>query len=257
MVARRIRNPNRDDLDMTTPEERRARTIRRRLLFAALLVILLLVGGWFAGKPARNAIKGWQARRTAQDAFSLIEKEDWKAAADKARDAYQLSPSEPEAWRAIGRYLSRLGQGGQALEWWAKVADAGRLSLEDRQEYATAALGAGELNIAAQQMDQLLALEGKSPTPGTALLKAQLAVRRMDGVTALETAEPVLNDLRTTPREVLSASLLIIGITAPDSPPHTRAWAKVEEMARDPANPLSLDALTLICAIPPAACTAS
>ena len=245
MVKLKSARPN-PDLDLTPPEEQRARRLRRWFLLAGIVVVLLALVGWFEGARARNAIKGWQARRAAEDVFALVEKEDWNAAAEKARDAYQLSPSEPEAWRAIGRYLSRHGEGGPALEWWAKVAHAGRLSLEDRREYAAAALAAGELNIAEQQIDQLLALEGNSPAPGTALLKAQLAVRRMDGVTALETAEPVLNDLRAAPREVLSASLLLIGITAPNSPPNTRAWAKIEELARDPANPLSLDALTLI-----------
>lgn len=245
-ATHRKSDPLEEDMDLTPPEERRARILRRRFLIGGIILAILIAVAWYGAAPTGNAIKAWQSRRLARNAFASIEKEDWKAAADKARDAYQLSPAEPEAWRAVARYLSRSGQESSALEWWAKLAQAGSLSLDDRREYAGAALGAGDLITAAGQIDQLFAVEGESPAPRTALLKAQLSVRRTDGVTALKYAEQTLSDLRATPREVLSAGLLIVGFTVPESAPNKRAWSKIEELARDPENPLSLDALALV-----------
>src|SRR5262249_27622994 len=149
--------PSKDDLDLTSPEERQARRRRRLFLLALPVVAALAAAIYFVAPPVGGAIKAWQSRRLAHQAFALIDQEQWSEANAKARDAYLLRPSEPEAWRAIARLLYRTGQGPAALEWWKKVEEEHRLTLEDRRDYAGAALAAGELATAQTQSDQLLA----------------------------------------------------------------------------------------------------
>jgi hypothetical protein len=234
-----------DDLDLTPPEERRARRLRRLLLLALPVVAALAVAVYFAAPPIGGAIKGWQSRRLARQAFGLIERKQWSEADAKARDAYLLRPSEPDAWRAIARLLSRTGQGTAALEWWKKVDETHRLTLEDHRDYAAAALAASELPTAAGQIDQLLGQKG-GPAPIDILLAGQLAVRRYDAVLAVDYAERVLADKRTRPYEVLSAAILVLSVTTRESPPHAAAWKRIEDLARDRGNAASLDALVFL-----------
>src|SRR4030095_935687 len=104
---------------------------------------------YFAGPSIGGAIKAWQSRRLAREAFALIDQRKWSDANAKARDAYLLRPTEPESWRAIARLASRTNQWPAALEWWKKVEDANRLTAEDRRDYIAAALMAGEVTLAA------------------------------------------------------------------------------------------------------------
>src|SRR5262249_56694856 len=98
-----------------SPEERQARRRRRLLLLAVPAVVALAAAIYFAGPPISGAIKAWQSRRLAHEAFALIDQKQWNEAGNKARDAYLVRPSEPEAWRAIARVLSRTGQSTTAL----------------------------------------------------------------------------------------------------------------------------------------------
>src|SRR6266568_8431154 len=128
------------------------------LLFVAIpataAVVLAL---YFVAPPIGGAIKAWQSRRLAREAFPLIEQKKWREANAKARDAYLLRPTEPESWRAIARLASRTGQSAAALEWWKKVNEKHRLTTEDRRDFAGAALASGDLPAAARQIDVLLA----------------------------------------------------------------------------------------------------
>lgn len=232
-----------EDMDLTPPEERRVRLLRRRVLIAALAGALLLVIGWYGAPPVRHAIKAWQSRRLAHEAVALIEKANWEDATKKARDAYQLDPAEPEAWRAIGRLLSQTGQNGPALDWWHKLEEAGTLVPDDRRQYAASALATGELATAAIQIDTL---QKAGPTPADNLLAGQLAVRRQEGASAVDYAERTLRDNRAKPNEILAAALLVLSVTAPDSQPYISAWNRIEDLARDPANVMSLEALTFL-----------
>ena len=81
----------------------------------------------FGGRPALHAIKAWQARRHADKAFAFIEKEQWNEARKEATAAYQLWPAEPEAIRAVARFLSRIRQTA-ALEFWDRLEKDGRLT---------------------------------------------------------------------------------------------------------------------------------
>ena len=82
-----------DDLDLTPPEEIRARRIKRFVLLGAVIACVLGVAIYFAARPVGGAIKAWQSRRLAREAFALIDQKKWSEANAKARDAYLLRPS--------------------------------------------------------------------------------------------------------------------------------------------------------------------
>jgi len=242
-VAKRRSRPlaPKDDLDLTPPEERRARRLKRLFFLAIPAVAALIVAIYFAAPALGGALKGWQSRRLAREAFALIERKQWNEAAAKARDAHLLRPGEPEAWRAIARVLLRTGQDTAALEWWKKLDEQELLTIEDRRDFAGAALAAGELATAGTQIDQLLA-QRDGTAPIDILLAGQLAARRSNGVLAVDYAERALADKRAKPYDILSGAILILSATKHESPPHVAAWKRIEDLARDPRNAASLDA---------------
>jgi hypothetical protein len=241
-----------DDLDLTPPEEIRAGRIRLFVFLGALAACVLGVAIYFAARPVGGAIKAWQSRRLARQAFALIEQKKWSDANAKARDAYLLRPTEPESWRAIARLASRTNQWAPAVEWWKKVDDADRLTVEDRRDYLAAALTAGEVTLAAKQVQVLMAQ--RAPAAIDLLWAGQLASRQSDPVLALDYAERVLADKRAKPYEIASAATLVLSLTSPYSQPYAKAWKQIEDVAREPKNPASLGALVLLAneqAVPP------
>lgn len=242
-----------DDLDLTPPEEIRARRIRLFVLLGGIAVCVLGVALYFAAPSIGGAIKAWQSRRLARDAFALIEQKKWREANAKARDAYLLRPTEPESWRANARLASRTGQNTVALEWWKKLDDEHSLTVEDRRDFVGAALTTGELTVAAKQVEALLA-QRAGPAPIDMVLAGQVATRQSDPVLAIDYAQRVLADKRAKPYNNLSAATLILSATRRDSPPYASAWKQIEAVARDPKNPASLDALAVLArdeALPP------
>lgn len=242
-----------DDLDLIPPEEIRARRIRRFVFLGAIAAAVLGVGIYFAARPIGGAIKGWQSRRVAREAFALIDQNKWNEAAAKARDAYVLRFTEPESWRAVARVASRTGQWASALEWWKKVDEGHRLTVEDRRDFINAAVVSGEIAVAAKQVEALLAQPG-GPMPIDIVWAGQVAARQSDPVLALDYAERVLADKRAKPYDVLSAATLVLSLTSPYSQPYADAWQQIENAARDPKNPGSLEALVLLAneqAVPP------
>ena len=242
-----------DDLDLRPPEELRAGRIRRFVFLGAIAAAVLGVGIYFAARPVGGAIKGWQSRRLAREAFALIDQKKWNDANAKARDAFLLRWTEPEAWRANARLASRTGQSTTALEWWKKVDDANRLTAEDRRDFIAAAVVSGELAVAATQVEALLA-QRAGPAPVDIVWAGQVAARQSNPVLALDYAERALADKRAKPYEVMAAATLILSVTSPYSQPYARAWKQIEDVARDPKNPGSLDALVVLAreeALPP------
>jgi hypothetical protein len=234
-----------DDLDLTPPEEIRARRIKRFVLLGAVIACVLGVAIYFGARPVGGAIKAWQSRRLAYQAFALIEQKKWSEANAKARDAYFLRPSEPQSWRAIARLASRTNQWPPALEWWKKVDDAHRLTAEDRRDYVSAALVTGDMWLAAKQVEALLAQAG-GPAPIDIVFAGQVAARQSDPALAVDYAQRALADKRARPKDMLAAATLILSVTSPSSQPYASAWKQIEDVARDPKNPGSLDALTLL-----------
>jgi hypothetical protein len=233
------------DLDLTPPEEIRARRIRRFALIGTLVACILGVAIYFAARPVGGAIKGWQSRRLAREAFALIDKKKWNEAAAKARDAYFLRPSEPQSWRAFARLTSRTSQWPAALEWWKKVDEEHRLTVDDRRDFIGAALMTGEIPLAEKQAQILLAQPG-GPAPIDLVFAGQVAARQSNPLLALDYGERVLADKRAKPYNILSAATLVLSVTNPSSPPYASAWKQIEDVARDPKNPASLDALAVL-----------
>ena len=234
-----------DDFDLRSPEEIRAGRIRRFVFLGAIAAAVLAVGIYFTARPISGAIKGWQSRRLAREAFSLMDQNKLNDAAVKARDAYVLRFTEPESWRAIARVASRRSQWASALEWWKKVDDANRLTVEDRHDFIAAAVVSGEIAVAAKQVEALLAQNG-GPMPIDIVWAGQVAARQSNPELALDYAQRVLADKRAKPFDVLSAATLVLSLTSPYSQLYADAWLQVENAARDPKNPGSLGALVLL-----------
>jgi len=244
---------NKKDPDLTPPEEIRARRIKLFVLLGAAAACVLGVAIYFAARPVGGAIKAWQSRRLAGEAFALIDQKKWSEANAKARDALVLRPAEPESWRAIARLASRRNQWPSALDWWKQVDKANRLTVEDRRDFIGAALMTGELFTAAKQVEVLLA-QRNGPTAHDILLAAQVTARQSDPALALDYAQRVLADKTAKPYDILSAATLVLSVTSPSSPPYANAWQQIEAVARDPKNPASLDALVVLAseaALPP------
>src|ERR1043166_6827629 len=98
----------------------------RRWLVLAIVLVLAIAGAYFGARPARDAIKAWQARRHAHRAFALIDKEQWSDARNEAVAALQLGRNEPQAMRAVARFLTRTRQ-PDALEFWTELAKVDNL----------------------------------------------------------------------------------------------------------------------------------
>jgi hypothetical protein len=244
--------PKKSDLDLTPPEEIRARRIRWLVFLSVLAICTLGAGIYFAAPPVGREIKSWQSRRLAREALALIDQQKSSEASAKTRDALLLRWTEPETWRAAGRLASRTSQWAAALDWWQKVDEAGRLTFEDRRDYIAAALMAGEITLAARQVQVLMA----QPAPAAVDLMwaGQLASRQNDPVLAIDYAERVLADERAKPYEIASAATLILSLTSPHSQRYAAAWKRIEDVARDPKSPASLGALVLLAneqAVPP------
>ena len=240
----RTRPPAPQD-DLIPPEEIRARRIRLFVFLGTVAVCALGVAIYFTAPTIGGAIKAWQSRRVAREAFALIDQKKWTEANPKTRDALLLRPTEPEAWRAAGRLLSRSGNGAAALQWWNKLNDAHRLTVEDRRDFVGSALVAGEITAAGKQVEALLT-QRPEPAPIDVVFAGQIAARQSDPVLALDYAERALADKRARPYETLAAATLILSVTSPSSQPYAKAWQQIENVARDPKNPASLDALTLL-----------
>jgi hypothetical protein len=254
-VAKRPSRPiaKKDDLDLTPPEEIRLRRIRRFVFLGAIAACVLGIAIYFAGPSIGGAIKGWQSRRLAREAFALIDQKKWTEADAKARGALMLRPIEPEAWRAAARLLWRTGHGASALEWWKKLDEKHRLTIEDRRDFAGAAITTGELTLAARQVEALLT-QRAGPAPIDIVFAGQVAARESDSVLALDYGERALADKRARPYDILAAATLVLSVTSPYSEPYARAWKHIEDVARDPKNPGSLGALAVLAneqALPP------
>ncbi len=227
---------------MLTAEELRLRQRKRkRLLIALALVLVLVLAAVFGGRPVLLGIKAWQARRHADKAFAFIEKEQWNDARKSATSAYLLSPNEPEAIRAVARFLSRIRQ-PQALEFWDRLEKEGRLTRTDLTDEASIALLAGDDTRAKRAVAALLGGKHGAAKPLDHLLAAQLAIRQGAGIEAHDALQKVFADPQSTGREKLQAALLEIAISGGNEAWRNEAWIWVKKLSETSEAP-GLDAL--------------
>ena len=229
---------------MLTERERdvlRGRKRRRIVIGGAALLILAL--GAVLARPVGSAIKGWQARRHARNAFALIEQEKWADARTEATAAYQLRLSEPDALRAIARFLSRTRQ-PQALDFWEQLAKVEALTPTDLRDETAVALLAGDDSRASRAVEELLRA-GTKAAAGDWLLAAQLAIHRNSATDARAAVEKAWGHPQASHREKLQAALIESAIAREHEDWRTEALARVKEIADTP-DAVGLDALTVL-----------
>src|SRR5437660_6586062 len=144
-----------DDILLTAEELHLRRHKRRIWLVIVLLFVLAIVVTFFGARPASNAIKAWQARRHAERAFAYIDNADRNEAQKEAIAGYQVQPGEPQALRAVARFLSRVHQ-PEALDFWKQLQNRQSLTREDRRDEVTIALAGNDLSVAEQALNDLL-----------------------------------------------------------------------------------------------------
>lgn len=236
---------SRSDDFMLTAEELRLRTRKRkRLLLVLLLVLVLGLGAIFGGRPVLHGIKAWQARRHARTAYTLMEKEEWNEARKEVSSAYQLWPEEPEAIRAIARFLSRTRQ-AQALEFWDRLEQRTRLTRVDLTDQASIALLAGDDNRATRAIRALLSGANGPVMPMDYLLSAQLSARQGATIEAHDALQKIFADARASGREKLQAALLDIAISAGNENWRSEAWTWFKKIS-ETGDAAGLDALTIL-----------
>jgi hypothetical protein len=210
-----------------------------------LIVAVLAVVAGLSAAPASRAIKSWHAQRLAGQAERLIEREEWTEASRKIQAAMRLRPTEPAVWIATARLLSRTGRGELAFDWWSKVAAGRPLSLEDRRDFATAALIINDLRTAGDQIEVLIG--GKTnPPPADALLAAQYAAARGNRSEARARARAILSNSTITPRQETAAASILVSNSATGAEERRAGFARLAQIARDEREAASLNALLVL-----------
>ncbi|MEY2502817.1 MAG: hypothetical protein QOI07_3151 [Verrucomicrobiota bacterium] len=217
---------------------------RQRLVIVATALLVLVLGAVFGARPVAHAVKAWQSRRHAGEAFSLMEKEQWNDARKEATAAYQLWPDEPQAIRAVARFLSRTRQ-PQALEFWDKLEKTNHMTRDDLVDEASIALIAGDDTRAKRSIAALLSGKNGAVRPVDHLLEAQLAIRQVAGIEAHDALQKIFGDAAATNREKLQAALLEIAISGGNDPWRDEAWAILRKIAEE-KDAAGLDALTVL-----------
>ncbi|HEY1769772.1 MAG TPA: hypothetical protein VGG02_05910 [Chthoniobacterales bacterium] len=237
------------DYFLTAEELRLKKRRRRRLVFAIVSVLVLLVVGWFGARPASHAIKAWQARRHATKAFEFIAAEDWATAQKEAIAAYQLDGNEPEALRAVARFLSAMRQ-PQAFEFWKNLAAHEPLTRDDLRDEAAVAIALGNTAIAETAVKSLSGANDGGPASADWLLAAQFAAQKSDSNRAIADTDKVLNDSRASERQIFQALLLQIALTKSSDDPAMAGkqkadWARLTKFAQG-KDAVGLDALMML-----------
>ncbi len=211
----------------------------------SVALVLLFVAGYFGGRPGINAVKAWQARRHAANAFAYINKQNWTDARKEATAAYQLRPTEPQSLRAVARFLSRTRQ-PDALEFWQQLEKIAPLTREDRQDEAAVAIMAGETTRAETAVHRLL--ESKDVDPGSWLLAAQLSIQKGVADEAMSALRKTFTHPRATEQQQLQAALLELSLGSGTAGPDERAtdaWLRIEKISKG-KSATALDALVLL-----------
>src|SRR5438309_4777726 len=242
---------------MLTGAQRQRKRRRIQISLGALLILGII--GFLVARPIRNAIRSWQARRHAEHAFTFIDQQKWSEARDEATAAYRLQASEPQAIRAVGRLLSRAGQ-GEALEFWKKLREISPLTREDLRDEARVALRVNDTARADESARELLEAKEGGPSPSDWLIAAEVQLRKHSFEQAQGLAEKVLASPKANRREQLQANVALDNIARNAGPTSSIDIAKVNDRIvalSKGDDDVSLDALTFLAARAAAAPTVS
>ena len=242
MLTRYWRIQTQDQDLIISPEDAQlARRKRRIIVIGSLVLVLAILFGVFGRRPAGNAIKAWQARRHAQKAFAFINKEQWDDARSEAMAAYQLSPDQPDALRAVARYLTRL-HSIEALDFWKELSKKTSLTRVDVRDEAMIAIIAGDVALADTAMDELIDSHAE---PADWLLAAQLAIQKNLPDEAKSYLEKIVADSRATESEQFRATLLQLSLAANSPSERANALTRLGKLAEG-KTATSLDALVVV-----------
>ena len=244
---------------LTGAQRQRKRRRRRRIQISLVAVLILVVIGFFVARPIRNAIRSWQARRHAEHAFAFIDQQKWSDARDEATAAYRLQASEPDAIRAVGRLLSRAGQ-GEALEFWKNLRTIAPLTREDLRDEARVALRVNDNARADEAASELLEAKEGGPNPTDWLIAVDVQLRKHSFDQAQGLAEKVLASPKANRREQSQANIALDNIARNAGPTSSIDIAKIDERIvalSKGDDDVSLDALTFLAARAAAAPTES
>ena len=236
-----------DDILLTAEELHLRRHKRRIWLVIVLLFVLAIVATFFGARPASNAIKAWQARRHAERAFAYIDNAQWNEAQKEAIAGYQLQPGEPQALRAVARFLSRVHQ-PEALDFWKQLQNRQSLTREDRRDEVNIALAGNDLSVAEVALKDLLTRKDSPASAADWLLAAQVARQKNETNEARKLAQKVLDDSRADERTQFQAVLLTLAIATPentDAASIEAAWARLSKLAEGKTK-AALDALVVL-----------
>ena len=203
--------------------------------------MLAILFGVFGTRPTGHAIRAWQARRHAQKAFAFINKEQWSDARSEAMAAYQLSPGQPEALRAVARYLTRL-HSIEALDFWKELSKKTSLTRLDVRDEAMIAIIAGDIALADTAVRELIDSHAE---PADWLLAAQLAIQKNLPDEAKPYLAKIVADSRATESEQFRAALLQLSLAANSPSERANALTRLEKLAEG-KTATSLDALVVL-----------
>jgi hypothetical protein len=179
-----------------------------------------------------------------------MEQQKWRDARDEAIAAYRLQPSEPQAIRAVGRLLSRAGQ-GEALEFWKNLRQTEPLTRDDLRDEARVALHVNDTNRADEAAQELLESKEGGPSPSDWLLAADVQLRKHALDRARRLAEQVLASPKASRREQLQANVALDNVARLSGPTSDIDLGKVAERIgalTQGTDDVSLDALTFLAA---------
>ena len=205
------------------------------------MLALAILFGVFGTRPAGHAIRGWQARRHAQKAFAFINKEQWADARSEAMAAYQLSPGQPEALRAVARYLTRL-HSIEALDFWKELSRKTSLTRLDMRDEAMIAIIGGDIALADTAVDELIDTHAE---PADWLLAAQLAIQKNLPDEAKSYLAKIVADSRATESEQFRATLLQLSLAANSPSERANSLTRLGKLA-DGKTATSLGALVVV-----------
>ena len=155
--------------------------------------------------------------------------------------AYQLSPDQPEALRAVARYLTRL-HSIEALDFWKELSRKTSLTRLDTRDEAMISIIAGDIALAHTAVRRTDRLTRRT---GDWLLAARLAIQKNLPEEAKSYLEKIVADSRATESEQFRAALLQLSLADISPSERANALTRLGKLAEG-KTATSLDALVVV-----------
>lgn len=226
--------------DLSSPEDFGSRKRRRLRLVGGVLLLALVVCGWFGARPAGRAIKGWQVRRIAAQGEILLDAEAWREAQQKVQDALQLQRGEPAAQRLAARFLTQVGHGKDAADFWRQLETSRPLTAGEQRDFAIAELTLGDLSAAEARLRRAWPPRSEG-VPADWRVGMQIFARKRLNAETFDLARKLAASPASTPRQRLDGASTLLASSAPED--QSAASACLRTLADEGRGPESLDAL--------------